>query len=433
MKKMCALLLAVVLLLTSCGSSDGEKGGSGSKWSNITTASDIKFTDPNMTYMGIKGDEDWVQEIIAKFKEMGGNPTFFDTVWENRHVLLSTRITTQDSPDLYKYEAGSDDWPALIVAGQLQRVDNLLDYSSPLFSHLAHVYERMKIAGVPYILPTNTGPYRSVVFYNKNLFDDYGLETPYELYKRGEWTMDKMEEYAKKFSSEANGTIGMYAQDEGPFIAATGKDIFGIDANGKIFNNIRDPLIAKAMERVQKMYRENILTMDTDPALDLMKKGGLAMWVGPFWTIDTMKIMTVSGALELVPFPKDPAADKWYLDGLVDAFSIPVGAKNTDAALAWVATQAEYNKSQEKIKKEEATTSTKYNMPLEFGTLLTAMAGSSKFELNFLTYHKFSGFQEKFFIEYWDNFIAGGQSWSTIVEKLSPVVDDEIKKLDAIH
>ena len=432
MKRICALLLTLIVFLSACGSAGGG-GNSASKWKNITKAEDITFTDSKMTYMGISGEEDWVQEILAKFKEMGGDPSFLEAVWEQRHVVLSTRITSKDAPDLYKYESGSDDWPALIIAGQLQPVDDLIDYNSPLFAHLQYIYERMKIGGKAYVLPAGTGPYRSVVLYNKNLFSDYGLETPYELYKRGEWTLSKMEEYAKKFSSQTDGTIGMYAQDEGPFIAATGRDIFAMDDKGKFYNNIRDPLIAKAMERVQRMYRENTLTMDKEGARDLMLKGSMAMWVAPFWTIDTLKILTVTGALEFVPFPKDPEADKWYLDGLVDAFCIPSGAKNTDAALAWVAIQTEYNKNEAKIKAEEAANTKKYNMAPEFGPLLTSMSGSSKFELNFLTYHQFTQFNEKFFTEFWESFIAGGQSWSTIVEKLSPVVDDELKKLEAIH
>jgi|GEM_PF-6897726 len=435
-KSILTTMMLLVFFVTSCGAAETQSGTGSVKWSNISAASDINFSDPKLSYMGINGDEDWLQEVLGRFEAMGGQPDFITTVWEQRHQQLATKVATQDSPDIYKYEIGSGDWPTLIFTNQVQSVDDMIDYNSPLFSHLLPIYNRMKIGGKGYLLPVAVGPFRSVLIYNKKMFDDYGVETPYELYKKNQWTMAKMEEYAKKFTSIVDGnvqTLGMYVPDEGPFIGATGRDIFGRDSEGKIYNNIKDPLIAKAMERVQRMFNDDkSLITDYNMARDLMVKGKMAMWAGPFWSLDTLKILTSAGALEFVPFPKDPEADKWYLDGLIDAVCIPKGAKNTDAALAWVATQTEYNKDPAKIKKEEAETASKYNMSTEFGPLFTSMRNSDKFELNFLMYRDFDDFYQKFFTEFWDNLMKG-QSWSSIVERLSPAVDEEIKKLETLY
>lgn len=445
MKRAFLATVAAVLAIscTACAgpgqttTSSTDKSTESAKWSNITTASEIKFSDPKMVYMGIEGTEDWIQDVLNTFKGFGGEPEFLYPVWEQRHQQLATRITTKESPDLYKYESGSGDWPNLIVAGQVQCVDDLIDYDSPLFSHMKDAYESMKIGGKGYLLPAGIGNNRDTVLYNKKLFEDAGLETPYELYKKGEWTMDKMEEYAKQFTViKDDGTvdsIGMYCVDEGPFIAATGKDIFEVGEDGKFVNNIKDPMIAKAMERIQRMYRdEKCMSMDQSTSRDLMIKGKMAMYAGPFWLIDTLKVLTNAGSLELVPFPKDPDADKWYLDGSITGFFIPRGAKNPDAALAWIAAQTEYDKNPEKMEREAAQNATKYNMNPEVTNLFKDMPISDEFEMMFLTYKNFDDFYQKFYNEFWDNLIQG-ESWSTIAERLSPAVDDQIKKLQAME
>lgn len=444
-RRLLAGALSMVLLASSCtGDPGGEEGSStesqsnasAAKWSQIETASDIRFDDSRMVYMGIQGTEDWVQDILNTFKGFGGAPEFLYPVWEQRHQQLATKVTTGDSPDLYKYESGSGDWPNLIVAGQVMCVDDLVDYNSPLFADLKPMYDEYKIGGKGYLLPNSVQVFRGFILYNKNLFEDAGLETPFELYQKGEWTMDKMEEYAKAFTIVKDGvqeSIGMFATDEGPFVAATGRDIFQRNENGEFVSNIKDPLIAKAMERIQRMYRdEQCLTMNYSIARDLMIKGKMAMFAGPFWNIDTLKILTNSGALELVPFPKDPEADKWYLDGLVDAQYIPRGAKNPDAALAWIAAQTEYRKKPETIAKEEQEMTAKYHMSADMGALYTDMQHGSTFTYKYLVYKNFDGFYEKFYNEFWDNLIQG-ESWSAIAERLAPAVDTEIKKLQAMN
>ena len=49
----------------------------------------------------------------------------------------------------------------------------------------------------------------SVIYFNKNLFEDYGLENPYELVKNRKWTINKMYEMSKTISTDIdnNGLI----------------------------------------------------------------------------------------------------------------------------------------------------------------------------------------------------------------------------------
>ena len=63
-----------------------------------------------------------------------------------------------------------------------------------------------KVYGIPF----STSPF--MIYYNKAMFDKAGLEDPLALADKGEWTMDKFQEVAKKLT-EANGTWGFEFKD----------------------------------------------------------------------------------------------------------------------------------------------------------------------------------------------------------------------------
>lgn len=49
-----------------------------------------------------------------------------------------------------------------------------------------------------------------IIYYNKKLFDEAGIPYPYDLYRRGEWTMDKFVEVARKLTKKDSN--GRYVQ-----------------------------------------------------------------------------------------------------------------------------------------------------------------------------------------------------------------------------
>ena len=54
----------------------------------------------------------------------------------------------------------------------------------------------------------------NVLFFNKNMWQDYGFEeSPYKLVKDGKWTLDKMAEFTKQVTEDVNGD-GKYNEDD---------------------------------------------------------------------------------------------------------------------------------------------------------------------------------------------------------------------------
>ena len=56
-------------------------------------------------------------------------------------------------------------------------------------------------------------PNPTVIYANKNLLRDYGMENPYELVRSGKWTWDKFAEMAKQVSRDINGD-GIYDEND---------------------------------------------------------------------------------------------------------------------------------------------------------------------------------------------------------------------------
>ncbi|MDD6095048.1 MAG: hypothetical protein PUC29_04820, partial [Clostridia bacterium] len=70
----------------------------------------------------------------------------------------------------------------------------------------------------------------SCIYFNKTLVEELGLESPYELVKRGEWTADKYAEYAASVSS-LDGTYYSYgSQNASPYLS----DLFFFAFGGKL-------------------------------------------------------------------------------------------------------------------------------------------------------------------------------------------------------
>ena len=64
--------------------------------------------------------------------------------------------------------------------------------------------------GKPYILGVSTNPI--VVYYNKTMIENNGLEDPNDVYNRGDWTWDTFKQYAKDLTvdKDNDGNIDVW-------------------------------------------------------------------------------------------------------------------------------------------------------------------------------------------------------------------------------
>lgn len=122
-------------------------------------------------------------------------------------------------------------------------------------------------------------------FYNATLFKNAGLETPLELYNKGEWTIDKMLECAAALTDKSTGTYGLsLVQTMDPtnwpvlldFFWAMGADMFDADTTACTINN--EAGIAALQKFYDLMFTDKTCVVPGE--MISFESGQLAMYPG---------------------------------------------------------------------------------------------------------------------------------------------------------
>ena len=99
--------------------------------------------------------------------------------------------------------------------------------------------------------------YPDVIFYNKALFNKYGLEDPYTLYKQGKWTWTKFREQGKRVTDASKNTY----YGDWQFIRQGTVHSFGVPImtwkNNKTVNNLKDTRVIKGYQLMYDLFNKS--------------------------------------------------------------------------------------------------------------------------------------------------------------------------------
>ncbi len=140
------------------------------------------------------------QAIEAFEEKYGGTVTIQAVGWNKGANAIAESLETGDSIDLV-FTEGNKRFPGDAVSELYLPIDAYLDYNvcdaasvdAFLYKGEHYVYTNASI----------TQPY--LLFYNVTMFEEESLETPTELYNKGEWTYDKLLEYITYFTRDTDG------------------------------------------------------------------------------------------------------------------------------------------------------------------------------------------------------------------------------------
>ena len=193
MKRLIAILLAVMLVasLAACGGGNNNGGSSsGSKASSIT----VNIWDSNQQ----KG----IQEIADKWTETSGVKVNVEVVdWDNYWTLLEAGASGGTMPDVFWMH--SNTVQMYMENDILLKLNDYIDKDSSIdmskyYEGVKNLYTRSD--GNIYALPKDHDTI--ALLYNKAIFDQYGVEYPTD-----KWTWEDMYEAAKKITEGSNGDI----------------------------------------------------------------------------------------------------------------------------------------------------------------------------------------------------------------------------------
>ncbi|XEC96046.1 ABC transporter substrate-binding protein [Paenibacillus tarimensis] len=283
-------------------------------------------------------EKPWIKN---RFKDVYGGELEIVKSKGDYYDGLYALIAAGDAPDLILAHSGS--FPSFIMRDIVQPWDPYIQYDNPIWDESRESNDFMRWDNDLYNLTAkfhNLG----VMFYNKRMIEEAGLEDPMSLQAKGEWTWDALKEYAVTLTQDhdRDGVTDVYGIGAtGDFMAATvistGEDFINYE-NDKFVNNLKSPAIKDAMDFLYSLGEKGANVVSLADVQDGFPAGKIAMtytndWRG--WT--HFKDMWETDGLGVVPYPKYPKADKQYQAALADHYWVLKNAKNPEGAGAFMA------------------------------------------------------------------------------------------------
>ncbi len=218
------LILALMLCITAagCGEKETESGSTGGDKGGIT-ANEV--------------DKDWIAKSKVANKMYDGESFRMLYTWEPGEVtermvdsfnaehdanieivvdtgsIYETLATAIASGTPYDIVCTYDKrFPNIAIKNLLEPLENyytdvdLYDSTRPKNGGINKQFiDFYTMGGHSYLVGSSNSVYQQLMFYNKKMFVESGLEDPWELYKAGNWTWDKFMEMGKEVTNVSEG------------------------------------------------------------------------------------------------------------------------------------------------------------------------------------------------------------------------------------
>ena len=187
-----------------------------------------------------------------------------------------------------------------------------------------------------------------VMFFNKAIIEELGLESPYDLVEKGEWTFDKFLEYEKAASKDLNGDGVMDENDRYGFAAghdwdvsvvmylASGNKVLKQEKDGSITYGVNTPEAFDALNMVKKMvavgdtFYPKPEGSDMDAYVNAFVEGKALFYTYSRGRGVADKIYEMEDDFGIVPIPMGKNTDTYQCWVSHDAPSMAVPITNSD-------------------------------------------------------------------------------------------------------
>ncbi len=385
-KKAAAAVLALVSAVTafsSCSASTTSSGtasstaqSTGETQKQMSENEDVKSAVENVSaseeYKDIEVDTKikwmawWkIQEAspaVELFKSMYGvpenNPEGYQSEkeddvfvninvsYDDRYTGLAKLVQSDDSPDCFPFEINN--YPYSVYQNLFQSVDGVLDFTTDDWADYKDVIDMFNWGGKNYC-PIMDLSINTLLWYRTSVVEQAGLEDPWELFEKGEWTWEKFLEMSREFTDVDNG---MYAIDgfnpENAFVATTGTPLISLE-DGKLVSNLNNGNIEKCMDMLRLFddtqeglrYPREILN-GWSPSYNEWVNGNVLFFEDGTWRYEEhwykykKKQKWDDDEISFVPFPKMDGSDVYYHAMKQDSIMLVAGSKNIDGYKAWI-------------------------------------------------------------------------------------------------
>lgn len=391
------LLAAVsVFSLTACGGS----GSGDTTTADVTTTAKTEWTGDNVEVTAEEGELSTDVDISGKTLKWMGiydlNPTndspersaelalfedtygasieYIPTTSDKRFDDLATAILGGTSPDIFVYEWLT--FPYGISKGQYQPIDSLIDWEDPMWADVKDTADQFIWKGEHYIAPLGYAfNDTQVLMYNQRLVEEEGLEDPYEMYLNGEWDWNAFEDMMKTFVENGNGSdrYGIGGWWANAFVYTAGETMVTYDGE-KFTNNLNSGNIERAQAVIEDIFKSNLIKRGWIGGESAFTSNDLLFYSMGTWAYNAAANSMPDDTIQIVPFPKNPDLDEYYVSNKVSAYMWVKGSENGDVVKAWLDCNrlVNYDEKYKEITKEKfltnnsGWTSEMYDIAMDF-------------------------------------------------------------------
>ncbi len=397
-KRIAAGLLAAVSVfsLTACGGS----GSGDTTTADVTTTAKTEWTGDNIEVTAEEGELSTDVDISGKTLKWMGiydlNPTndspersaelalfedtygasieYIPTTSDKRFDDLATAILGGTSPDIFVYEWLT--FPYGISKGQYQPIDSLIDWEDPMWADVKDTADKFIWKGEHYIAPLGYAfNDTQVLMYNQRLVEEEGLEDPYEMYLNGEWDWNAFEDMMKTFVENDSGSdrYGIGGWWANAFVYTAGETMVTYDGE-KFTNNLNSGNIERAQAVIEDIFKSNLVKRGWIGGESAFTSNDLLFYSMGTWAYNAAANSMPDDTIQIVPFPKNPDLDEYYVSNKVSAYMWVKGSENGDVVKAWLDCNrlVNYDEKYKEITKEKfltnnsGWTSEMYDIAMDF-------------------------------------------------------------------
>jgi glucose/mannose transport system substrate-binding protein len=262
------------------------------------------------------------------------NATVAGGAGSNAKAVLATRMQADDPPDSFQVHAGHELIDSWVQADKMEPVTFIFEENGWMDKYPPGVIEILSHNGEIWSVPVNI--HRSnVLWYNKAVFETNGIEPP-ETWNDFFAAADTLQ--AVGVTPLALGDNGIWAAThlfESVLLGSMGPDKYrGLWTGETAWDGPEVTLALETFAQLMGYVNEDHAALSWDQAAQLVVDGDAAMTIMGDWAEGYFKSVGLTPNVEFGWAPS-PGTNGTFIM-LSDSFGLPKGAKNRDAAIAWL-------------------------------------------------------------------------------------------------
>lgn len=311
-----AVTLAVSCVLCGCG---------GGKDSGKTADGKTKL---RFATWDVAGDVDKQQAMVDKFNEEHDDiEVTLEAYGQDFDTKISAGMGSGDTPDVMymwnypAYHEGLEPLDSYIEKEGAEYKDNFYDALWPYNSIDGSTY------GIPVGFTTH------VLFYNKDLFAEAGVEEP-----TADWTWDDLQAAAKTITDKTDATGFAFSMKPDPYdyeMFLWSNRAAYCDEEGKLDGNLNSDKSKEVFEMFQEMEKDGYAVATEKSGTDEFRAQTAAMYIYGSWSINDFKADGLNFGLVDIPAFADAGQDSVSILS-TSGISMSKDSKNKEAAWEFV-------------------------------------------------------------------------------------------------